>query len=113
MTRMKRTRKAAPRWLGVIATACILGCTAVAVARPPVAHAAPASSQMSLEQAVREVQHQTRGRILAADTISRGRANVYRIKVLTPQGKIRVVQLRSDSQSRSGAESSGAERGEH
>jgi hypothetical protein len=68
---------------------------------------------MSLEQAVREVQHQTRGRILAADTISRGRSYVYRIKVLTPQGKIQVVQLHSDARSRSGVGSSTAERGEH
>lgn len=102
-----------PRWLGVIASACIFACAAVAFARPPVVHAAPASSQMSLEQAVRQVQHQTHGRILAADTISRGRTNVYRIKVLTPQGKIKVMQLHSDSRSRSDPEASAAERGGH
>lgn len=113
MTSAKRSLKARPRWFGGIVAACILACAGAAVARPPAAPATPPASPMSLEQAVRQVQHQTHGRILAADTISRGRANVYRIKVLTPQGKIRVMQLHSDSRSRSDPGASGAERGEH
>jgi hypothetical protein len=66
----------------------------------PVSHPAqqPVHPQ-SLEQAVKQVQHQTRGHILAADTVSRGRTQVYRIKVLTPRGKVQVVQLHSSPQS--------------
>lgn len=62
-------------------------------APPP--HSAAAPRPNSLEQAVRQVQHQTHGHILAADTVSRGRTEVYRIKVLTPRGKVRVMQLHS------------------
>ena len=53
--------------------------------------------QMSLEQAVRQVQHQTNGRILAADAIPSGRNKLYRIKVLTPDGHVRVMQLHSNA----------------
>lgn len=52
--------------------------------------------QMSLERAVQEVQQQTNGRILAADSIPNGRNKLYRIKVLTPDGHVRVMQLRSN-----------------
>lgn len=52
--------------------------------------------QMSLEGAVQQVQQQTDGRILAADSIPNGRNKLYRIKVLTPDGHVRVMQLRSN-----------------
>lgn len=52
--------------------------------------------QMSLERAVQQVQQQTKGRILAADSIPNGRNKLYRIKVLTPDGHVRVMQLRSN-----------------
>src|SRR5690348_18481874 len=52
--------------------------------------------QMSLESAVQQVQQQTKGRILAADSIPNGRNKLYRIKVLTPDGHVRVMQLRSN-----------------
>lgn len=52
--------------------------------------------QMSLERAVQQVQQQTNGRILAADSIPNGRNKLYRIKVLTPDGHVRVMQLRSN-----------------
>ena len=52
--------------------------------------------QMSLEGAVQHVQQQTNGRILAADSISNGRNKLYRIKVLTPDGHVRVMQLHSN-----------------
>ena len=55
--------------------------------------------QMSLERAVQQVQQQTRGRILAADSIPNGRNKLYRIKVLTPDGHVRVMQLRSNDSS--------------
>lgn len=54
-------------------------------------------AQVSLEQAVEQVQQQTRGRILAADTIPSGRNKLYRIKVLTPDGHVRVMQMHSDA----------------
>lgn len=89
----------------------LMACTAGALAKPPRSAPpppSPASHPASLEQAVRQVQYQTRGHILAADTVSRGQTNVYRIKVLTPQGKVQVMQLHSSpsAQGRSGKSSS-------
>jgi len=52
--------------------------------------------QMSLEHAVEQVQQQTNGRILAADSSPNGRSKLYRIKVLTPDGHVRVMQMRSN-----------------
>ena len=61
---------------------------------PPRQHSHPQT--MTLEHAVEQVQRQTKGRILAADSIPSGRNKLYRIKVLTPDGHVRVMQLRSN-----------------
>lgn len=85
-----------------IAVACgLLVCALGAQAQKPSRSAASATrsaqprAPTSLEQAVQQVQQQTKGHILAADTIQRGQSKVYRIKVLTPQGQMRVMQLNS------------------
>ncbi|HVT36691.1 MAG TPA: hypothetical protein VHE37_13965 [Nevskiaceae bacterium] len=97
--------------LAGVLTACAIGASAApprsAAAPPPPAHPA------SLEQAVRQVQHQTRGHILAADTVSRGQTNVYRIKVLTPQGKVQVMQLHSSPPERGHSSKSKSDQGGH
>lgn len=87
------------------AAVCAL-CAATAFARPP-AHPTPPPSTprhvrrpLSLEQAVKQVQHQTHGHILAADSVARGRNQVYRIKVLKPNGQVKVVQLHSNQHER-------------
>lgn len=55
----------------------------------------PAAAQraVDLRDAVERVQRQTGGRILAAETVRIGRQKVYRIKVLTRDGRVRVVQV--------------------
>jgi uncharacterized membrane protein YkoI len=53
---------------------------------------------MSLNQAVQQVQRETGGRVLSADTVSQGGHTVHRIKVLTPSGQVRIVTV--DAQSR-------------
>jgi len=55
-----------------------------------------AREHLTLENAVQQVQQQTDGRILAADSIPSGRNKLYRIKVLTPEGHVRVMQLHSN-----------------
>ena len=94
----------------------LLACAAAASAKPPRSAPpppAPASHPASLEQAVRQVQHQTRGHILAADTVSRGQTNVYRIKVLTPQGKVQVMQLHSSPPAQGHSSKSRSDQGGH
>lgn len=53
---------------------------------------------VSLNDAVRQVQNETGGRVLSADTVNQGGRTVHRIKVLTPSGQVRVVVI--DAQSR-------------
>jgi len=47
----------------------------------------------TLHEAIEQVRRQTGGRILSAETVGHGKNQVYRIKVLTPQGSVRVVQI--------------------
>ena len=93
----------------------LMACAIDVSAAPPRSAAAPPppSHPASLEQAVRQVQHQTRGHILAADTVSRGQTNVYRIKVLTPQGKVQVMQLHSNPPERGHPSKSKSDQGGH
>ncbi len=90
-------------------------CAATALARKPPPPQTPASPPRpaSLEQAVKQVQHRTGGHILAADTFQHGQAKVYRIKVLTPQGQVRVMQLRSKPRSPNGPDPSDSDQGGH
>lgn len=46
---------------------------------------------MSLDAAVRQVKQQTGGRILSAETVSRNGDRIHRIKVLLPDGTVRVM----------------------
>ena len=48
---------------------------------------------MSLNQAVQQVQRETGGRVLSAETINQGGRSVHRIKVLTPSGQVRVMTI--------------------
>lgn len=90
-------------------------CAGAALARkPPPSQPAPVPPRpASLEQAVKQVQHRTGGHILAADTIQHGQAKVYRVKVLTPQGQVRVMQLRSKPRSQNRPDPSDSEQGGH
>jgi hypothetical protein len=49
--------------------------------------------EISAEQAVQRVQRETDGKILAVQTLTIGTRKVYRIKVLTPDGRMRVMQV--------------------
>lgn len=48
---------------------------------------------VTLDQAVARVKHQTKGRILTAETIQRDGKPVHRIKVLLPNGSVRVMYI--------------------
>jgi len=64
--------------------------------------AASASAQsgepdVSMDQAVLKVQRETGGKVLSAEPHHVGRRTEYRIKVLTPQGHVRVMAIPSDA----------------
>ncbi len=55
-------------------------------------------AELSLEQAIEKVEHETRGKVLGAETVYLAEQKVYRIKVLTREGEVRVIQVQADSQ---------------
>ena len=61
--------------------------------------AVQADQSMTLEQAVSKVQKDTGGKVLSADTrlVERGRFTEYRVKVLTLDGHVRVVPIRTET----------------
>jgi hypothetical protein len=62
------------------------------------AHALPQDKAvMTLEEAVTKVQQDTGGKILSADPRQLGRRTEYRIKVLTPDGHVRIIAISSDA----------------
>ena len=52
-----------------------------------------AQNQTSLEQAVIQVQQQTGGRVLTAETVNQNGRQVHRIKVLLPNGIVRIFNV--------------------
>ena len=60
--------------------------------------AAPAcAAGLTLQDAVAKVEHETHGKVLSAETKHNGRQTVYRIKVLTHDGQVRVIEVPSES----------------
>ncbi|GAB2555415.1 PepSY domain-containing protein [Rhodanobacter koreensis] len=64
--------------------------------------AATASAQsgvptVTLDQAVLKVQQETGGKVLSAEQRGVGRRQEYRIKVLTPDGHVRVMAVSSEA----------------
>ena len=55
-----------------------------------------AGKAVSLDQAVKQVKKQTGGRILSAETTRRNGQRVHRIKVLLPDGTVRVMYINAD-----------------
>ena len=51
---------------------------------------------MTLEQAVDQVRAETGGRILAAETVEIEGRRVHRIRVLTPDHRVRVIEVDAD-----------------
>ncbi|MDQ0010675.1 hypothetical protein J2T07_002881 [Luteibacter jiangsuensis] len=58
-----------------------------------------ADQSLTLEQAVSKVQKDTGGKVLSADTrlVERGRITEYRVKVLTLDGHVKVVPVRTET----------------
>lgn len=90
------------RFLSVI-LGCLLLAAFPAHSKPPFAReglAAPFIARepqfrpgISLDQAIQRIRRETGGRILAADTIRQDGTVAYRIKVLMPDGRVRVFHV--------------------
>ena len=53
---------------------------------------APAAPPLELRDSVRRVERETGGRVLRVEPVRRGGQDTYRMKVLTPEGRVRVMQ---------------------
>lgn len=70
----------------------------LALAVPAVQAAQSTEPALSLEQAVIQVQKETGGKVLSATTVRRGRSSFeHRVKVLTPEGHVRVVTVTTEA----------------
>lgn len=52
--------------------------------------------EITVQEAVAQVQHETRGKVLSVQTLNIGKRKVYRIKVLTQDGQVRVIQVQAE-----------------
>ena len=53
--------------------------------------ATPAWAEVNRDQAAAAAQRQTGGRVLSVEKTASGRGPVWRVKVVTPKGEVRVV----------------------
>ena len=51
------------------------------------------AAKLTLQEAVAQVERDTHGKVLSAETKHNGRQTVYRIKVLTRDGQVRVIEV--------------------
>lgn len=74
--------------------AYLLFCSTVLIALAAIS--APAAAQLSLEDAVEQVQQEIQGRVLKAEEVTIGKKKLYRIKLLTRDGRVQVVKIPAD-----------------
>ena len=55
-----------------------------------------AHAELSMQQAIEKAQRDTNGKVLSAEPVQVGKKKIYRIKVLTRDGQVRVVQVPAD-----------------
>jgi len=58
--------------------------------------AAAHARELSVQEAVAQAQRDTNGKVLSVQTLTIGKRKVYRIKVLTHDGQVRVVQIQAE-----------------
>lgn len=55
-----------------------------------------AASELSVQQAVDRVHRESDAKVLSVQTLQVGKRKIYRIKVLTPGGQVRVVEVKAN-----------------
>ena len=54
------------------------------------------SAPLARKDAIAKVQRETQGKVLSAETKQIGRQVIYRIKVLTRDGKVKIIEVPAD-----------------
>ncbi len=75
----------------------LVGCRVlVLLAATTLSAVAMAASEVSVQQAVDKVQRETNAKVLSVQTLQVGKRRIYRIKLLTPEGRVRVVDVKAN-----------------
>ncbi len=91
------TRTDTGRWCGMWRRLAAIPARWLTVCAVLLALAAPAWADVSRDQAAAAAQRQTGGRVLSVDKAESGRRTVWRVKVVTPRGEVRVVFIDADA----------------
>jgi uncharacterized membrane protein YkoI len=75
----------------------ILSLFALLVFAPYHVATAAAPAPLTLQEAIAKVQRETGGKVLSAETRHTVKQTVYRIKVLTREGQVKVVEVQAES----------------
>lgn len=54
------------------------------------------AGEISVQEAIAKAQRDTPGKVLSAQTLRLGKRKIYRIKILTSEGQVRIVQVSAD-----------------
>jgi hypothetical protein len=95
MSRLSRLLRTALHPMLLLGTGAAWAQSAPPPHAPPPRHSPPAQrdhGQGGLPDSVRRVERQTGGEVLRAEPMQRDGREVYRLKVLTADGRVRVVQ---------------------
>ena len=52
--------------------------------------------EITVQEAVEQVQRETTAKVLSVQTLSVGKRKIYRIKILTSGGQVRVLEIKAD-----------------
>ena len=55
------------------------------------------AAPLSMQEAIVRVPRETGGKVLSADSKTQGRKTIYRIKVLTRDGQVRIVEVPAEN----------------
>lgn len=80
-----RLRSVRHCWLAFLTGLCTL-----------LAVSAVAAREISVQEAVAQAQREADGKVLSVQTLNLGKRKFYRIKVLTHDGRVRVVQVAAE-----------------
>ena len=54
------------------------------------------AAPLSMQEAIAKVQRETGGKVLSAESKTQSRKTIYRIKVLTRDGQVKIVEVPTD-----------------
>ncbi|MBX3697281.1 MAG: hypothetical protein R3F08_01205 [Dokdonella sp.] len=57
---------------------------------------AATAREISVQEAMEMIQRDTHAKVLSVQTLRIGKRKIYRFKVLTPGGQVRVIEIKAD-----------------